>query len=51
MTREPHIYTPAHDPWRRPFEDYRDQPDTAERARLAVYSIPFALPPKKEERP
>lgn len=32
---------------RRPFEDYQDQPDTAERARLAVYTIPFALPEKK----
>jgi hypothetical protein len=25
------------------------QPDTAERARIAVMSIPFAIPPKKEE--
>jgi hypothetical protein len=32
---------------RRPFDDYVDQPDTAERARLAVYSIPFALPAKR----
>ncbi len=44
VVREPHIYTPAHDG--RPFEGYLDQPDTAERARLAVYSIPFALPEK-----
>lgn len=34
---------------RRPFEDYRDQPDTAERVRLQVQAIPWALPPKKEE--
>jgi hypothetical protein len=27
------------------------QPDTAERVRLAVQKIPFALPPKKEEPP
>ncbi len=32
---------------RRPFEDYQDQPDTAERMRLAVQSIPFALPEKR----
>ena len=25
------------------------QPDTAERTRLAVQSIPFGLPPKKQE--
>ena len=36
---------------RRPFEDYQDQPDTAERVRLQVQSIPWALPPKREERP
>lgn len=40
---------PIHDPGRRPFEDYLDQPDTAERVRLAVQSIPFALPEKKWE--
>jgi hypothetical protein len=45
--KEPHIYTPAHD--RRPFEDYVDQPSTADRVRRDVLSIPFALPPKKEE--
>lgn len=28
-----------------------DQPDTAERIRLAVYQIPFALPEKRSERP
>ena len=33
---------------RRPFEDYRDQPDTAERMRLAVQSIPFAIPEKRD---
>lgn len=49
MSREPHIHTPAFDPRRRPFESYVDQPDTAERMRLAVYKIPFALPPKKED--
>jgi hypothetical protein len=32
---------------RRPFEDYRDQPDTAERVRLQVQRIPFALPERK----
>lgn len=42
---------PIHDPLRRPFEDYRDQPDTVERVRLTVQSIPWALPPKKEDRP
>ena len=52
----PHPYTPKHDHGRdcclycgRPFETYKDQPDTAERTRLAVQSIPFALPPKKED--
>lgn len=34
---------------RRPFEDYRDQPDTAERIRLQVQAIPFALPEKRRE--
>lgn len=32
---------------RRPFEDYLAQPDTAERTRLAVQSLPFALPAKR----
>jgi hypothetical protein len=32
----------------RPFETYVDQPDTAERTRLAVQAIPFALPEKKQ---
>jgi hypothetical protein len=32
---------------RRPFEGYVDQPDTAERTRLAVQSIPLALPEKR----
>jgi hypothetical protein len=27
----------------------KDQPDTAERTRLAVQAIPFALPEKREE--
>jgi hypothetical protein len=36
---------------RRPFEGYQPQPDTAERTRLAVQAIPFALPEKKEDRP
>ncbi len=35
---------------RRPFEDYQDQPDTAERMRLAVQSIPFALPEKRNAK-
>lgn len=54
--REPHIYTPKHDRGRdcclycgRPFETYTDQPDTAERKRLAVQAIPFALPEKKTD--
>lgn len=34
---------------RRPFEGYIDQPDTAERTRLAVQSIPFGFPKKREE--
>ncbi len=34
---------------KRPFEDYRDQPDTAERQRLAVQAIPLALPEKRDE--
>jgi len=33
----------------RPFENYVDQPDTAERTRLAVQAIPFALPEKKTD--
>jgi hypothetical protein len=49
MKREPHIYTAAFDPGRRPFADYIDQPDSAERKRLAVQAIPFALPEKKRE--
>lgn len=32
---------------KRPFQDHRDQPDTAERTRLAVQAIPWALPEKK----
>jgi hypothetical protein len=47
--KEPHIYTPAFDPGRRPFEDYVDQPDTAERVRRQVQAIPFALPEKRRE--
>jgi hypothetical protein len=57
--REPHIFTPAHDSGRmcptcgrggRPFEGYRDQPDTASRKRLAELDrIPFALPEKKTD--
>lgn len=34
---------------RRPFEDYLDQPDTAERVRLEVQTIPWALPARKGE--
>lgn len=34
---------------RRPFEGYIDQPDMAERTRLAVQTIPFALPEKGTE--
>lgn len=33
----------------RPFETYLPQPDTAERQRLVVQSIPFALPEKKTD--
>lgn len=43
--REPHIYTRLQDC--RPFEGYQDQPDTAERVRLEVQKIPFALPDRK----
>lgn len=51
MKREPHIYTAAHDPGRRPFEEYVDQPDTAQRKRLAEFMrIPFALPPRRKEK-
>ena len=41
------------DTWQRPFEGYQDQPDTAERVRLAVQSIPFGLPEKvlRTDRP
>lgn len=55
MTREPHIWTPAHDACRsciacgRPFETYVDQPSTADRVRRDVLSIEFALLPKKED--
>jgi hypothetical protein len=52
--REPHVYTPKHDMGRdcclhcgRPFQSYVDQPDTAERKRLAVQTIPWAMPEKK----
>ena len=31
---------------RRPFEDYVDQPDTAEKKRLELMAIPLALPEK-----
>lgn len=31
----------------RPFENYADQPDTAERVRLAVQALPWALPEKR----
>lgn len=34
---------------RRPFEDYTDQPDTAERVRLAMQAIPWALPEKRDD--
>ena len=34
---------------KRPFEDYVDQPDTAERVRRQVQAIPFAMPEKKHE--
>jgi hypothetical protein len=58
VKKEPHIWTPAHDPGRmcptcgrggRPFDGYADQPDTAERVRRQVQAIPFALPEKKRE--
>jgi hypothetical protein len=32
----------------RPFETYVDQPDTAERKRREMQSIPFALPEKRD---
>jgi hypothetical protein len=38
------------DPKRRPFSDYVDQPDTEARKRLAVQSIPFALPPEQTKK-
>jgi hypothetical protein len=44
--REPHIHTAGLDAGQRPFECYQDQPDTAERVRLQVQSIPFGLPEK-----
>jgi hypothetical protein len=31
----------------RPFQSYVDQPDTTERVRLAVQTIPWAMPEKK----
>jgi hypothetical protein len=34
----------------RPFETYADQPDTAERKRREMQSIPFALPEKRDDR-
>ena len=33
---------------RRPFEDYAPQPDTAERKRMEMQAIPFALPERRE---
>ncbi len=33
----------------RPFETYQPQPDTAERKRLEIQTIPFALPEKRDE--
>jgi hypothetical protein len=42
--REPHIHTATCDVWQRPFEGYQDQPDTGERVRLQVQSLPFGLP-------
>lgn len=51
MTRwEPHIHTAGADTRQRPFEGYQDQPDTAERVRLEVQSIPFGLPETPEPR-
>jgi hypothetical protein len=44
IRREPHIHTAGLDACQRPFERYQDQPDTAERVRLQVQSIPFGLP-------
>jgi hypothetical protein len=32
----------------RPFETYQPQPDTAERKRLEIQTIPFALPEKRD---
>lgn len=32
---------------KRPFEEYLPQPDTAERIRREVQSIPFAIPERK----
>lgn len=45
LTRHEHLRRDLAE--RRPFTDYVDQPDTAERVRLAVFTIPFALPPPK----
>jgi len=43
MTRhEPQIHTAA----QRPFEGYQDQPDTTERVRREVQSLPFGFPEK-----
>lgn len=55
--RAPHIWTPYHDRLEPLYGSpatlfplmTQNQPDTAERVRLAVQTIPFALPPKKEE--
>lgn len=33
---------------RRPFENYEDQPDAAERKRREMQTIPFGLPEKKK---
>lgn len=38
------IHMAGLDTWQRPFEGYQDQPDTAERVRLELQSIPFGLP-------
>lgn len=49
--RESQIIQKAiHDPERRPFEDYLPQTGEAERVRLAVQPIPFALPVRPENR-
>jgi hypothetical protein len=43
---DPHRAPPIHTAGQRPFEGYQDQPDTAERVRLEVQSLPFGLPEK-----